>query len=97
MKTVRGVFKRFTLTGHDVLKSKHSGKSHLNMNKGRRRVRRLAETVRTKQLVIVMAYVYVMLMRFIENDPRTLFSEDENINNVVKVNDGKITFPIIMY
>ncbi len=46
MKTIRGVFKRFTMTGHGVLKSKHSGKSHLNMNKGRRRVRSLAETVR---------------------------------------------------
>ena len=44
LKTVKGVHKRFRLTGNGLLKSKHSGKSHLARNKGRARIRRLAQT-----------------------------------------------------
>ena len=44
LKTVKGVLKRFKPTGNGLLKSKHSGKSHLARNKGRARIRRLAQT-----------------------------------------------------
>jgi ribosomal protein L35 len=48
LKTKKAVLKRMRLTGDGGMKCKHSGKSHLCRNKGRTRVRRLAETKTVK-------------------------------------------------
>lgn len=48
LKTKKAVLKRLRLTGNGGMKCKHSGKSHLCSNKGRTRVRRLAETKTVK-------------------------------------------------
>jgi len=46
LKTKKAVLKRLTLTGRGIMKATHSGKSHLNMNKGRHRVKRLSNKVK---------------------------------------------------
>lgn len=54
LKTKKAVLKRLTLTGKGIMKATHSGKSHLNMNKGRHRVKRLSNKV------INLSYCYIL-------------------------------------